>query len=279
MKTIRVFPRKNNATPDDENARFSEPGLFDIAESVRVSVTFTEDKSRGEELAEAWSMICNDVTIVGPAYDDPGDEFTPGLYVKYGYTMTSRGCPNHCWFCKVPKREGVIRELKIQPGYNVLDSNLLACSEDHIKSVFKMLAKQHHRPRFTGGLEAARMKPWIAEELKKLNPTSAFFAYDEPADYEPLVAASRMMADAGILPDSGRAYWCYVLVGYKGDTFEAAEKRFNDVLKLKLMPMAMLFDKKEHREKKDGWIAFQREWANHIIVGKKYSKYNEPVKN
>lgn len=266
---IRVFPRRNNATPDDYNVRFSEPGLFDTAESVRVSVTFIEDKPRGEMLADAWSIICDDVQIGGPAYDDPGDEFTPGLYVKHGYTMTSRGCPNNCWFCMVPKREGVIRELNIQPGYNVLDSNLLACSEEHIKAVFTMLAKQKERPRFTGGFEAKRLMPWMIDHLITLKPKSVFFAYDEPGDYDPLMYASRLLCDAGILPDAGRSYWCYVLIGYRGDTFDAAEKRLNAVLRLNLMPMAMLFNKETHRKNNDGWIQFQRTWANHVIVGSK----------
>jgi len=51
---LRVFPRKTNASPDDENVRFSDPGLFDEADEVRVSVTWTEDKERGEMLAESW---------------------------------------------------------------------------------------------------------------------------------------------------------------------------------------------------------------------------------
>lgn len=270
---IRVFPRRTNATPDDENVRFSEPSLFDDADSVRVSVTFIEDKSRGEMLADAWRTICADVQIGGPAYDSPCGEFTPGMYVKYGYTITSRGCTNHCWFCMVPKREGNIRELKIQPGYNVLDNNLLACSDTHIKSVFSMLATQRKRPRFTGGFEAKRLKPWMINHLITLNPASAFFSYDTPDDYEPLVYASSLLCDAGILPDTGRSYWCYVLIGYRGDTFDAAEKRLTDVLKLKLMPMAMLFDKETHREKKDKWVSFQRTWANHIIVGSKMTAF------
>lgn len=272
MKIIRVFPRKTEATPDDDNVRFSEPGLFDEADEVRVSVTWIEDKKRGEELAESWRSVTRKISIGGPAYNDPGGEFEPGMYIKRGYVMTSRGCPNHCWFCMTPKREGAIRELEIKDGYNVIDSNLLACSDDHIRRVFEMLKEQPERPRFTGGLEAARLKPWIAEQLRELKPKSAFFAYDEPSDYEPLLNASKVMTEIGILPDSGRAYWCYVLIGYKGDTIERAEKRLNSVLKLRMMPMAMLFDKEMHRKKSDGWIAFQREWANHRIVGVKYSE-------
>jgi hypothetical protein len=267
MKLIRVFPRKTNATPDDENVRFSEPGLWDEADEVRVSVTWTWDKQRGEEIAEAWSGLTSKVSIGGPAYDDPGGEFEPGMYVKHGYVMTSRGCPNRCWFCSVPKREGGIRELEIKDGYNVLDSNLLACSPDHIMGVFDMLKRQKEKPRFTGGLEAARMKPWIAEQLRELRPHVAYFAYDTPDDYEPLVGAVKMLKDAGALYD--RVYSCYVLIGYKGDTIEKAEKRLKQVLTLDVMPMAMLFNKAEGKDDRNQWIKIQREYANRIIVGSK----------
>ena len=40
-----------------------------------------------------------------------GEAFTPGLYLKQGYTITSRCCYNHCWFCSVSKHEGALREL------------------------------------------------------------------------------------------------------------------------------------------------------------------------
>lgn len=238
---------------------------------MRVSVTWTWDKLRGEELAESWRGATSKVTIGGPAYDDPGGEFEPGMYVKKGYVMTSRGCPNKCWFCVVPKREGNIRELEIKDGYNILDSNLLACSEDHIRRVFEMLKRQHERPRFTGGLEAARMKPWIAEQLRILKPQTAYFAYDTPDDYEPLVNACKILKDEGALTKTNRIYMCYVLIGYKNDTFEKAEFRLKQVLNLGLMPMAMLFNKAEDRGDRSQWIKFQREYANRVIVGSKLS--------
>ena len=268
---IRVFPRRTHATPDDDNVRFAEPGLFDEADEVKVSVTWTWDKDRGEELAEEWRAVTSNVSIGGPAYDDPGGEFTPGMYIKRGYVMTSRGCPNNCWFCVVPKREGNIREIEIKDGYNVLDSNLLACSDTHIKKVFEMLRRQNERPRFTGGLEAKLMRPWIADELKILKPVTAYFAYDTPDDYEPLVSACKMLRDAGET-NSSRAYSCYVLIGYENDTFEKAEKRINQVFDLGLMPLAMLYNKAENKIDRAEWIKFQRLYANRIIVGSKLSE-------
>ena len=266
MKTIRVFPRKTKATPDDELARFDSPSLFDEADKIDISVTFTWDIPKAEQLYNEWKKVSSNIHIGGPAYNDRGGEFIPGEYIKLGYVMTSRGCPNNCWFCYVPRREGTIRELKIKEGYNLLDSNILACSKEHIKSVFAMLKKQKERPRFTGGLEAKRMEPWIAQEIVSLNPSSAYFAYDTPDDYEPLVYAAELLKNAGARL---RNYSCYVLIGYKNDTLEKAELRLKRVLQLGMFPMAMLYNNREGLDDGIKWKQFQREWANRYIVGSK----------
>ena len=142
MKVIRVFPRKTKATPTDDAVRINcGPELWDEADEVHISVAFTWDIPRTEWLAKQWAHVAP-VKIGGPATGEKGGDFTPGMYLKHGYVITSRGCPNRCWFCSVPKREGDIRELPITEGWNVLDDNLLACSDEHIRGVFAMLARQ-----------------------------------------------------------------------------------------------------------------------------------------
>jgi len=278
MKIIRVFPRRTLATLQDENVRFSEPGFFDEADAVCVSVTFDWDKQWGEYLANSWSHVTKKIFVGGPAYGDPGGEFTPGMFLKPGYVITSRGCPNSCWFCPVPGREGKIRELEIKDGYIVQDNNLLACSDSHIKKVFEMLARQKYRARFQGGFEAKRLKPWIVEELKKINPMIVYFAYDTPDDYEPLAEASRLLKEMGALTRK-HVYSCYVLIGYKGDTFEKAEKRMKQVFSLGFMTMAMLYNKGREVKNRDQWISFQRQYSNRFIVGIKMRKDEEIIWN
>lgn len=273
-KILRVFPRKTTATPDDDLVRFGAPLKNDDADEIHISVSWTWDKPKAERLAEQWRRVSSRVFVGGPAYDDPGGEFTPGQYVKNGYVMTSRGCPNKCWFCYVPKREGTIRELRIHDGFNILDSNLLACSNGHIMRVFSMLSRQKEKPRFTGGLEAKRVTPEIARALRQLKPASAYFAYDTPDDYEPLREAWRMLQNEGET-NSSRAWSCFVLIGYKNDTFEKAESRLRSVLHLGLMPMAMLFNRGIGRSNEKDWKKFQREWANRIIVGTKMTAYRK----
>ncbi|MDR2094414.1 MAG: hypothetical protein LBP76_02710, partial [Treponema sp.] len=123
MKIIRVFPRRTNATPDDSLVAIGSPDLFSEdteADKIHISVTFTWDIPVAEKLYKEWRKIAP-VEIGGPALGLPGDEFIPGMYLKKGYVITSRGCPNRCWFCSVWRREGeTIRELPITEGWNIL---------------------------------------------------------------------------------------------------------------------------------------------------------------
>lgn len=56
-----------------------------------ISVTFSWDLLEAERLAEAWSRYGN-VQIGGQTTGTRGEAFTPGLYLKHGYTITSRDC-------------------------------------------------------------------------------------------------------------------------------------------------------------------------------------------
>ncbi|MCR4442159.1 MAG: hypothetical protein QHH10_08190 [Peptococcaceae bacterium] len=160
--------------------------------------------------------------------------------------------------------------MEIEEGNNILDDNLLACSEKHIRDVFAMLKRQKYgRPMFTGGLEAARLKDWHVDLLVDINPESIFFAYDTPDDYEPLIRAGKMLMEAGLkIRHPLRAY---VLIGYPKDTFEKAEKRLTDTIKAGFMPMAMLYRDQTGKVNKE-WARFQREWARPAIVDQKKKK-------
>lgn len=267
MKIARVFPRRTNATPVDRLTFFGPPPrLFPPeVEEVHVSVAFTWDLEIAQMLARAWEEIAP-VRIGGPGTGMRGEEFEPGRYLRRGYVITSRGCPNRCWYCSVPDREGnVIRELPIVDGYNILDDNLLACSTKHISDVVDMLCRQKERPEFTGGLEARRLTIELAEAIRSVMPKQVFFAYDKKADWDPLVRAADLCWRVGFTPRAHRIR-AFVLCGYPRDTIAAAERRLLKVMELGVIPHAMLWRDARTGQAAPAWARFQRRWARPAIA-------------
>lgn len=273
MKLIRVFPRKTKASPTDALAYFGPPDLFAEADAIHVSVAFTWDIPRAEELAEQWRHVAP-VTVGGPAFEKNEAlyplAFEPGRYVKTGYLFTSRGCPRRCWFCSVWKRIGTATPIPFAEGWNVLDDNLLACPEEHVRSVFAMLARQKRRVEFTGGLEALSLQDYQVELLASLRPRpNMFFAYDPQDAFETLESAARRLLAAGFTRESHRLR-AYVLIGYPRDTFALAEKRLSDMCAIGFTPMAMLWRPERPAEMRYApgpeWRAFQRRWARPAII-------------
>lgn len=274
-RIARVFPRKTNMSPTDPLAFFGPPTLDALAaaiDEVHISVTFTWDLELAEELYDEWQVLGVPVEVGGPAFDDRMGDFTPGMYLREEMTITSRGCTKDCWFCSVPRcAHGIIRELPVQDGWDILDDNILGTSEAHFREVIEMLRRQEKRAVFSGGLEPALLQPWQAELLKSINPNRMFTAYDTKDDYEPLRQMAKTMWDAGFKP-SAHQVKCYCLCGYDGDSFEAAEKRMEQIMDVCFLPFAMLF-RDESGSVDVEWKRFQREWANSYIVGKKFSDF------
>lgn len=269
MRLIRVFPRRTKATPTDALAYVGPPDLFAEADEVHISVAFTADKPKAERLAEQWRVVAP-VKVGGVAYGDAGADFIPGRYIKHGYTFTSRGCPRRCWFCSVWKRDPVPRLLPIQDGWNILDDNLLACPEPHVRAVFDMLRRQKREVEFTGGLEALALQDYQVELLASLKPRpSMFWAYDPGDAFDTLLSAARRLQAAGFSSRSHRLR-CYVLIGYPKDTFALATKRLTDMLHIGFTPMAMLWQPEEPSQQKyrpgPEWRGFQRRWARPAII-------------
>ena len=249
----RVFPSKTEFSPMDEHAYFDVPGYWTPKyDQVYISTIFTWDIPHAQWLAKQWEDH-GEVIIGGPAFNDPGAEFEPGKFIKPGCVFTSRGCPNNCWYCFVPKREGGIRELQIHDGNIIMDNNLLACSEKHIAEVFKMLSDKRQID-FNQGLDARLITRDIADEIKRLKLYRVFLAYDRPGDFKTIKKVSRYL-------DIGRKLWVYLLAGYQGDTLEKAEARCMDVAKIGAYPFMMLYQSEDPKYYSAKWLRLQNKWT------------------
>ena len=259
---IRVFAKKTKWTPTDDKAFYTNPPLFvrrwPASELVMVSATFTWDIDKAYALARAWSLHFDTVQVGGPAFGDPGVVFIPGRFIKKGVTFTSRGCPKRCPWCLVPNREGVIRELNIQPGNIIQDNNLLACSRYHIEKVFEMLAEQKKGVKFLGGLDIDFLKPWHVDLLKKIKigKCGLCVACDRPEDIKRLDKAADLLSDFSI--EKKR---CYVLVGRDGETKDQAQVRCEAVLAKGFFVYAQLYRAENASSVRGDWRDFCWFWC------------------
>lgn len=259
MEFIRVFARKTNMTPDDEYSFFDIPPFKEFLPSfdeVHIVVVFTWDIERGKQLQQAWQDVTDKpVRIGGPAFDDPcTGEFVLGRYVKNGVIFTSRGCPNSCKFCLVPRREGKIRECEIKEGNIIQDNNFLACSKEHRQKVYDML-KTQRQISFRGGLEPSRLTDWDIEEMRGLKISDVWLACDTKNSIKNLQLACDRLHQAGFNQNKIR---CYVLIG---DDMQENENRLTAVFMAGALPFAQLFQPPEWIEYSKEWKRFARTWS------------------
>jgi hypothetical protein len=265
-----VFARKTSYTPQDELVLLPTPPLEYFrprADEVHISVTFTWDIERGQQLAEAWKEYYPVVKIGGPAMNTSPDGFTPGMYVKHGVTFTSRGCNHQCPWCLVRQCEGKLQEIvDFAPGHIVQDNNLLQTSKQHQDRVFAMLRSQGRKVYLKGGLESTLIDDRVASELQTLNIGQIFLAADTKASLKPLEKALGKLK-----PLDRRQKMVYVLMAYGDETTDEAIERLEAVWQLGGLPFAQLYQPanewiKYPRE----WLDLAREWSRPAIMFAKY---------
>lgn len=271
---IRVFPRKTEWTPTDPLAYVGDPPLDrPEGETVMVSVSFTWDMAEGERLARSWGRFYSDVRLGGPAFGDIGGEFTPGLFLKPGVTITSRGCPRDCPWCFAWRREGRrVRELPIRDGWIVQDNNWFACSRNHIEKTCEMLERQKPAASFKGGLDASLLRQWHRDLFNNLRISELWFACDSAEEMPAFRKAAEILD--GIPQNKKR---CYVLMGYGGETLAEAESRAEEVYSLGFLPFAQLYQDEKHKEYGNDWRRVARYWSRPAIYRSKQQQDAMPL--
>lgn len=127
-----------------------------------------------------------------PEIEETAPYYAPGETTTYGFI--TRGCIRKCWFCKVPKYEGPLKEynrleniVRGVPGEVVkfLDNNILAYP-GHL-DVFHWLIERNIRCEFNQGLDFRLVTDENLEALARLNYVGEYiFAFDDPK-YQPLL--------------------------------------------------------------------------------------------
>ncbi len=190
---------------------------WSVGDRLYISVPFTWLMAKAEQMASEWK---GKAIIGGPGTMKPTEceGFEPLLFHNPCATFTTRGCPNSCQFCAVPKLEGEFKEIKnFRPAPVICDNNLLAASKKHLDRVVHSL-KRFRLVDFNQGLEARLFTPSIADLLGNLR-CKVRFAFDSWGQESVVKDAidlcrSRTTKNIGV----------YCLIGYKDDP-ESARAR------------------------------------------------------
>lgn len=166
-------------------------------------------------------------------------------------TFTTRGCPNHCPWCIVPKIEPRFRELRtFRPAPVVCDNNFLAASVRHQDRVVRAL-ERFERVDFNQGLDARLFTRAAADRLGRLKNVKVRFGFDRPS-MESAVADALKLARQRTSKDLG----VYCLIGL-GDTPKQAREKLELVRSWGVRPTPMRYqpvdciEKNSYREL--GW--------------------------
>lgn len=142
----------------------------------------------------------------------PDYSLYPNIKASYGFL--TRGCPNKCSWCFVPKKEGTIKkhadieEFTRHKDVVLMDNNVLAhpWGIQQIEKIIKMGLKID----FNQGMDAKRIDKGIAKLLSKVKWISKIrLACDTNSDIEPIKKAIELLRWYDTSP---RNYFVYLLV-------------------------------------------------------------------
>lgn len=275
---------------DSDNTGFPNLALMKLSAYLRKEGHQTEVYSVGKKYGRVYSAkvfsftaqcehLPNDCIKGGTGYGDYSvvlpskvEHILPD-YSLYGATFSlgfiTRGCPNKCSWCIVPKKEGVIRphsdvsEFIAHKDVVLMDNNVLAI--DHGIDQIQELIKLGVRVDFNQGLDARRVDAHIAKilsRLKWLHPVR--FACDTLSQMIAVQKAVTLLRWNNCTP---RRYFVYVLVKDIDDAIE----RIQFLKGLDLDPFAQPYrdfstNVEPTQEQKD-----LARWCNHKAIFKTVS--------
>lgn len=223
-----------------------------IGRTLYLSIPFTWLLPTAKSLIEAHD---GPVCVGGPAVQlmpdffkgmakeiNPSCPVEPLLFHNLLATFTSRGCPNQCGFCAVPKLEGDFKQLlewRLAPV--ICDNNLLAATRSHYNRVvdrLKLLSPATYKMQpvdFNQGLEARLLKPHHVRRLTELKAVKVRFAFDHVNDESQVAEAINLCRRHGL-----KDFGVYVLIGFN-DCPDSALYRLEKVRSWGIMPNPMRY--------------------------------------
>lgn len=202
--------------------------IFSFTPDYGQYMTNTTQICKGGTGYDIYSTLSEEIDLIKPDYS-----IYPSIGHKTAYGFLTRGCPNKCKWCIVPKKEGVIKpymdveEIAID-GRNeliLMDNNILA-SDHGIEQIEKIIKMNEGRKKkikvdFNQGLDARLVTDEIAKILSRLKWIQQIrFGCDTPKQIEECEKACAMIDKHGY---KGEYFFYCILL----DDFDESFSRVN----------------------------------------------------
>ena len=144
----------------------------------------------------------------------------------YAIGYLTRGCPNHCRWCVVPKKEGMIRPYRTWKDLVrtdtdklvLMDNNILAC--EYGISQIESLIGSGYRIDLNQGMDARLVTEGVAQVLSRLSWIRFIrFTRDQKSQIEPIMRTVDLLGKYGVRP-----YRIFIYLLVTQDIGDAAER-------------------------------------------------------
>lgn len=173
---------------------------------------------------DIYKRLPDDIDCLQPLY-----ELFPWLPPTHAYGKLTEGCPNKCFWCVVPKKEGYIRpymdieQIAIEGRTHVvlMDNNILAAGAYAVEQLQKIIDLGLHID-FNQAMDARLVTPEYAELLGKVKwiDSRIRFGCDTTAQIKDCERAMQLINDAGFRGE----YFLYTMIGGKNDFTECYDR-------------------------------------------------------
>ena len=204
-----------------------------------------------------------------PEIDEMFPDYSLYPYCNYAIGYITRGCPNHCRWCVVPRKEGAIKpyrtwEQLVRPDSDklvLMDNNILAC-EYGIKQL-ESLIDSGYKIDLNQGMDARLVTDDIAQILSKMKWIKYLrFSCDTTAQIEYIQKTAEMLGKRGIKP---YRLFIYLLVT---EDLNNAEYRVEQLKKLRGITIYAQAERKLDGKSKPN--ALQKEFCQRYVYSGKF---------
>ncbi len=146
-------------------------------------------------------------TELDPEIDGMFPDYSIYPECDYAIGYLTRGCPNRCRWCVVPKKEGNIRPYRawrdlVRPDTDklvLMDNNILAC-EYGIEQLAGLIGSGY-KIDLNQGMDARLVTPEIADILARLKWISYLrFSCDQESQIGPILQTCELLKERGVKP-------------------------------------------------------------------------------